>query len=519
MKANIAKYGKNILTEGISGKPGEETIEHLTRQMAKGGAIAFGGSLIGKMLGFGFSIMLGRVLGASGYGLYALGMSITGIAQSIAPLGLNQGVIRFCSIYKGKEDKTKVKGTFLSAIGISGAFSILVTFILFFSSDRIASSFFNESSLSWILKIFALSIPFSVITSIMASFTQSFKRIDYQQGISILRQLFNIILVGIAFIIGFRLKGAVYGFLIAGMLATIIALYFTYKIFPEILLTLRPNFNEFKGLLGFSLPMVFVSLLYFLMLKTDRIMLGIFRDVRDVGIYSAAANITLQLSIIHTALVTIFMPIIADIYNRQAFSEVKKLYNSIKRWSSYGTACIILPVIFYPKIFMSIYGNEFLDGCKVLILLSLVYIVGAITGPTGALLQMTGKQNIEFLNGFLIIISNILFNYFLIPIYGYLGAAVATLLAISFLNVIQVLEIHRFFKFHPFDFVHIKFISIIVIVFIVSIIINIFISLDLKLLFFLLIMSLFITYGYKNLNKEDKTLWKGIKRKFLSIVL
>jgi len=168
---------------------------------------------------------------------------------------------------------------------------------------------------------------------------------------------------------------------------------------------------------------------------------------------------------------------------------------------------------------MSIYGNEFLDGCKVLILLSLVYIVGAITGPTGALLQMTGKQNIEFLNGFLIIISNILFNYFLIPIYGYLGAAVATLLAISFLNVIQVLEIHRFFKFHPFDFVHIKFISIIVIVFIVSIIINIFISLDLKLLFFLLIMSLFITYGYKNLNKEDKTLWKGIKRKFLSIVL
>jgi hypothetical protein len=46
-----------------------DSIEHLTKQIAKGGGIAFIGSVIGNIAGFGLHILLGRVLGSSAWDL------------------------------------------------------------------------------------------------------------------------------------------------------------------------------------------------------------------------------------------------------------------------------------------------------------------------------------------------------------------------------------------------------------------------------------------------------------------
>jgi len=41
----------------------EETLDQLTKQVAKGGGIAFTGSIVGKIAGVGLSILFGQVLG------------------------------------------------------------------------------------------------------------------------------------------------------------------------------------------------------------------------------------------------------------------------------------------------------------------------------------------------------------------------------------------------------------------------------------------------------------------------
>jgi O-antigen/teichoic acid export membrane protein len=234
-----------------------------------------------------------------------------------------------------------------------------------------------------------------------------------------------------------------------------------------------------------------------------------------VGIYNAAANIALQLPLIHSALVSIFMPIISDVYNKQRFSEMKELYDMVKRWSSYGTFFLALPIIFYPKLVMSIYGGEFVEGWGILLVLPAAYIIGSIAGPTGALLQMTGRQNIEFLNGFFMVTTNVLLNYFLIPIYGYLGAAIATLLATSFMNMVQLGQIYRFFGFHPFDLRHIGFVGLAAAIFVTGIAGNIFGNLVFNLPLFWLAIGLLIGYGYKTRTKEDIVIWTAVRNRLL----
>jgi len=50
-------------------------------------------------------------LGASDYGLVALGFAVLSIAAAPSMVGLDTGIQRYVSFYKGKGDEGRVKGT------------------------------------------------------------------------------------------------------------------------------------------------------------------------------------------------------------------------------------------------------------------------------------------------------------------------------------------------------------------------------------------------------------------------
>ena len=503
----------------MSSETNDPELERLSKQIAKGGGIAFIGSIVGKLLTLLLHILLGRVLGPGAYGLYALGASVTGIVRSLASLGLNQGVVRFCSMYMGQRDTAKVKGTVFSALAISTFSSAVMAAILYTFSDTIAWKFFDEQELAFVLKVFALALPFYVLVGITTSVAQAFKKIEYQQGVqNIFTPVVNLTAVSVAFLLGYRLEGAVLGFLISGILSAALGFYLLWKIFIKSSLGIKPLYRT-NELLRYSLPMIFIGLSYFLAFQTDRIMLGLLSNAKDVGVYTAAAAISMNIGFIHAGLVTIFMPIIADVYNKKQHLLVKELYNTVKRWSSYATFMLALPLIFYPKFIMSIYGDEFIIAWSALLVLSASRILGTITGPTGALLQMSGKQNIEFFNGVVWVMSNIILNYILIPLYGFLGAAIATLLASIVLNLLQVIEIYYFFRYHPFNIKHLKFITLALFSLIMATLVNIFEVGVFKLLSFMFIIIILMAYIYLNRTKEDIVIWISIKKRFMTGVI
>jgi len=78
----------------------EETPERLSREITKASGVFFIGSIIGRVVTFGLHILLTRLLGAAGYGLYVLGMSVLSVTLSTTSLGLQTGVVRFCATYR-----------------------------------------------------------------------------------------------------------------------------------------------------------------------------------------------------------------------------------------------------------------------------------------------------------------------------------------------------------------------------------------------------------------------------------
>jgi O-antigen/teichoic acid export membrane protein len=495
-----------------------DSIEHLTKQIAKGGGIAFIGSVIGNIAGFGLHILLGRVLGSSAYGLYSLGASVWRIAQSVSSLGLNQGVVRFCAMYQGVGNKARLKGTIFSALVISLISSMLMGGILFALSGTIARELFRAPELAWILRFFGIALPFYVLMGITTSFAQAFRRIDYQQGVhNVFRPLVNFALVGLAFLLGFRLAGAVYGFLISGVLSAGLGFYFLWKLFPE-LVSISMTDHQSAQLLRFSVPVFFISISYLLATYTDRIMLGYFKKANDVGIYNAASATALQLTIFLGAIIGIFSPMVSDLYNKGIRKELKSLFTTVTKWVFTLTLPLFIILALFSKDIMLIFGIEFVSGWIVLVLLGFAQLINVGTGPVGILLQMTGKQDIDFVNGILLLCTNIGLNIWLIPLYGITGAGAATAVSLILIHTLRLIEVGKILKMTPYDKRYVKPIIASVVVLLLGTILKVYsfpstqwvwISTSMILL---LMAYIGILLGM-GLDHEDKIILSAIKRK------
>jgi O-antigen/teichoic acid export membrane protein len=113
-------------------------------------------------------------------------------------------------------------------------------------------------------------------------------------------------------------------------------------------------------------------------------------------------------------------------------------------WTTIPLASILL---IFPKFLMGIYGSDFLIGVEVLRWLIIGRIVNALSGSVGNLMQMSGQQKI-YMNILIIgSVINVVLNYYLIPIYGIKGAAIASVVSLSFWNLTMVYMVKRKFGF------------------------------------------------------------------------
>jgi len=183
----------------------------------------------------------------------------------------------------------------------------------------------------------------------------------------------------------------------------------------------------------------------------DRIMIGMFEQASAIGFYSVAAKLAVPIKMAMTCVSAVFGPIIADLSNRGDMRHVASTFRTSTRW----IIILILPAVFVSIAFgrqlLGIFGAEFVTGVNVLIMLVLAYAVAAGMGSVGVVLNMAGKQDVEMVNTFCMMGLNIGLNLFLIPRYGIMGAAIATGISISLVNVVKMLEVWLFFGFQPYD--------------------------------------------------------------------
>jgi len=98
--------------------------------VAKGAGIFTFGYIFEAVIVFVTTIVLTRILGASDFGLYSLGLVVLQFGAVIALFGLNNGALKYVSAYLALNDKERVKGAIIQAVSFPLIFGIILELLL-----------------------------------------------------------------------------------------------------------------------------------------------------------------------------------------------------------------------------------------------------------------------------------------------------------------------------------------------------------------------------------------------------
>jgi O-antigen/teichoic acid export membrane protein len=100
---------------------------------------------------------------------------------------------------------------------------------------------------------------------------------------------------------------------------------------------------------------------------------------------------------------------------------------------------------------LSIFGEGFTEGAIVLVLFAFAQFTNSAVGPSGYLLMMSDHQYLTLANQLGSGVLNALLNYILILQFGFIGAAVATAMTLTSINLIRVSQVWYIEGIQPYN--------------------------------------------------------------------
>lgn len=373
-------------------------------------------------IGLFVGVWVARYLGPQNFGSLNYAIAFIGIFGSISTLGLNNIVIK--DLVENPNNSNNILG---SAFVLQLIGSIVTIFMV-----NLVTIYFDAENqkVQLIVAIISCTLFFQT-TSVIKYYFESKISSKY----TVLIENIAFIMMALTRVILIKKNASVYAF--AWVIAAeafiisigLIVIYF-YK--DNQYKKWRFKINECKNLLNNSWPMLLSGMAIMLYMRIDQIMLGKMLGDSEVGIFSAALRLSEVWYMIPMIILPSLYPILID---NKKNNEVK--YNSLVQLTldfMVGIALLIAVVItvFSDDLIVLIYGDNYKSAAPVLA----VHIWASIfvfIGVAGSYWYLTENlQKLSFYRTILGAIINIVLNYILIPTYGVLGSAIATVTAQAF---------------------------------------------------------------------------------------
>lgn len=385
---------------------------------------------LAALLAFVTSVVLARSLGPEGYGTFAYVLSWTAVLGTLAGLGVERIVVREISACRERgvlgPGRALVRDTSLGALG-AGVLIIAVAWAVISLLDLPGG----------LVLAFFLALPLVVLEPL------SRLRLAALQGLGrVVESQIPELLVRPTL-------------LLLGVLTAWVTL--PPPLQPEAVLILAVLAAAAGWLLGEGLlrrqvsgtppappppwlalaaPLLLVQVLHVITNRADLILLGIFREVGEVGVYNVAARLADILGMALIASNFVLAPRLAAAWTRGDMAEAQTLLTRTTRGVALASGAIALALAASGPLVLHLYGPEFAEAFLPLLLLMGGRVVSAGFGGVGIVLVTAGEEK-GLLGGIAAGAGvNILLNLLLIPPLGAIGAAMATAFSIVVWNVI-----------------------------------------------------------------------------------
>jgi len=184
-----------------------------------------------------------------------------------------------------------------------------------------------------------------------------------------------------------------------------------------------------KGLFMESIPFALTLVFYNIYFYIGSVMLSKMRGDYEVGIYSAAYHIPLAIMIIPYIYTFAIFPVLSRVFTRSSDS-FKMIYGrSAKYMMVLAPPIAVGFFVLAPQIITILYGHAYESSIIVLRVLSIVVIFRFLSNVNGSVLASMDRQKERVVYQGITAAVNIVLNLLIIPIYGFVGAAITTVIS------------------------------------------------------------------------------------------
>lgn len=380
--------------------------------------ITFTENVITKMLAFVVSLLLIRNLGPEAYGKYFFIWTNILLLSSLLDFGMENTAIRF---YNRNDNLGKsVYGLyFLVKFAVIALFSILTLF-----SGHYVLGAIHKTELIPFIPVFIAGLAGDSLFFVNDTYLQAIQKFKFRALLNIFR--YSLVLVFVLFLFlmhSVKLELAVYVF--------IVPLLFSLFFIPVYWSFVKSLFKHsiYRSLLtqiaDYQKWMFSLAVANGLLGRVDIYMLSMWVSYKQLGIYSAAFNLTSIASFLPQVLGLVMLPKMAQAVPKELFKLTVDIVKPILALC--GLILVMLP--FAPWLINFLFGQAYSSAGGAFQLLLVAVLLSFLVLPFEHSLYSLGKPKYTAVSKYVQLVIAIGLNFVFIPAFGIFGAAWSIMLS------------------------------------------------------------------------------------------
>jgi O-antigen/teichoic acid export membrane protein len=389
--------------------------------------------------------ILTKELGPAGFGMWTQIRILVSVCSPLVLLGIDQATMRFLPGATPLE-KRRGLGT-LTAFILSS--SSLVALALFVLDSTITRFFFEETETG-----FVALCGIVLIVRRMLTMLQNWLRIENAVGAYATINVFRSLAVTVATVSILVTHTGIYELVVA---ITVLEALLCAALF--VLVVRRygigaPDTEVLKKHLRYGIPLIPISYAGWMIVSVDRLFINHFHDLASVGVYGMVYSLCFEaFHVFHKPIWIMYPYRASELFNAGNFQGLNTLFSYVSR----AAVATMIPIavgmfVLGETLIRLISTDEFVVGYSILPVVAVAFIAQQLGDYWGISLRLVNKQKLHTAAIVFTAVLNCFLNGLLVPRWGIVGAAWATLVSFVASTIMLAVLANRRLPLH-FDLV------------------------------------------------------------------
>ena len=313
----------------------------IAKRSVRGSLILFASNLTATVINAVSVFLIARLLGPTGYGTYSLALVIPGILQLFIGFGALPAVVRYAAYYTSIGRQDEAKRFTMNVIIFLFVTGTILTVISFLLAGSLSTLVLQRPDLGPYVQLTSVAVLGNTILQTATTAAIGWNWMTLSGSTSVSQALLKLALAPLLIITGFGITGALVGHVASFFLAGTIGVAILYLRRLRGFGSVRDFVADVKEMNVFGLPVYAGTVMAGLATSFVLVLLSRIASYAVYGYYQAAANFTVPITVLATAMISALFPAFASI------DGIKGDVNQAFRHAYRFVAFLLTPLILF----------------------------------------------------------------------------------------------------------------------------------------------------------------------------